>query len=101
ATTPSTTPSSSSCARSCRSADAQLGVVDALRGQLDVDGLGHVGEDLGGLAVRLDGHDGRPGVAPRPQFGYERHLTEQRHLEALGQVGPTAGAEQLVALAVV
>ena len=45
--------------------------------------------------------DRAAGVAALAQRGHERHLAEQRHLEPLGQLVAAAGAEQLVALAVV
>ncbi len=44
---------------------------------------------------------GRPVVAALTQFGHERELAEQRHLELLGEQLAAARAEDLVALAVV
>ena len=46
--------------------------------------------------------DDRPtGVAAGAQLGHERHLTEQRHLELVGELLAAALAEQRVRVAVV
>ena len=49
----------------------------------------------------VDGGDRLALVAAGPQRRHQRQLGEQRHVELGGQLGAAAGAEQLVAHAVV
>ena len=81
--------------------DLELGPVDALGRELDVEPLGDRPERDRGRIVGLRHDDRLTRVATRAQLGHERHLTEQRHLEVVGQLLAAALTEQLVALTVV
>ena len=69
--------------------------------QLDGDALGHALEGARRLAVGSDRRDRPAGVAALPQLRHQRELGEQRDAELVGQLLAAAGAEELVALAVV
>src|SRR5687768_10370027 len=59
--------------------DLELGSVDPLRGELDVDLLGDAEERLRRFVLRI-GHDDRSAfVGADPQLRHQRHLAEQRH----------------------
>ena len=79
---------------------AELLAVDAGRTELD-DRSGQRLEDRRHLAVRLGDHGGDADVAPLSEGAHQGHLGQEGHTQLVGQLGASAGPEQLVALPVV
>src|SRR5438105_12998358 len=71
--------------------------VDALGRQVGGDALGDSRERVRCFAVRLGGHDGAPLIAALTQRRHQRHLSDERHLELVGQVLAAVASEDLVA----
>ena len=72
--------------------ELEAGVVAALGGELDVDDLGDGPDGGGRVAVGVGDHDRPTRVGALTQGLHQRHLADQGHLEARGQLGTAAGA---------
>src|SRR5688572_19178036 len=95
--------SASSCASAAvmsGSANRELGAIDPLRAVLEQPRRDRA-ERSGYLTLGLRCNDRPAHVATLAQLHDERHLTDERHPEALGEQLPAARAEDLVAATVI